>query len=90
LYFSPLISVYDISVFLAATDLADLPMTNDDENVPHGVDIESFWKAEGRKATRVLLRRGDSAQAQAAAKAAAKYVLTYCKHNIDVLVFLLT
>lgn len=55
-----------------ATDLEDLPMSNDDENAPAGVDIESFWKAEGRKPTRVLLRRGDSAQAQAAAKAAAK------------------
>lgn len=55
-----------------ATDLDDLPLTNDDPNLPKGVDIENFWKAEGRKPTRVLLRRGNSAQAQAAAKAAAE------------------
>lgn len=55
-----------------ATDLEDLPLTNDDPNLPKGVDVESFWAGEGRKPTRVLLRRGRSAQAQAAAKAAAE------------------
>jgi pyrimidine deaminase RibD-like protein len=55
-----------------ATDLLDLPLSNDDPNLPKGVDIESFWKGDGRKPTRVLLRRGNSAQAQAAAKAAAE------------------
>ena len=55
-----------------ATDLADLPLTNDDPNLPREVDVESFWAGKGRKPTRVLLRRGSSAQAQAAAKAAAE------------------
>jgi len=55
-----------------ATDLKDLPMFNEDPNLPMGVDVEAFWKAENRKPTRVLLRRGENAQAQAAAKAAAK------------------
>lgn len=55
-----------------ATDLPDLPLTNDDPNLPPGVDIESFWAGKGRKPTRVLLRRGSSALAQAAAKAAAE------------------
>jgi len=54
-----------------ATDLEDLPLSNDDPNLPKGVDIEKFWKAEGRKPSRVLLRRGASAQAQTAAKVAA-------------------
>lgn len=54
-----------------ATDLPELPYTNDDENLPDGVDVEKFWKGEGRKNTRVLLRRGVHAQARAAAKAAA-------------------
>eukprot|EP00980_Cylindrotheca_fusiformis_P026534 scaffold16363_cov131-Cylindrotheca_fusiformis.AAC.4 len=55
-----------------ATDLEDLPMTNDHPNTPKGVDIESFWAGRDRKPTRVLLRRGQSAQAQAAANAAAE------------------
>ena len=55
-----------------ATDLEDLPLSNDDPNLPKGVDVERFWKAEGRKPTRVLLRRGRSAQAQSAAKVAAE------------------
>jgi methylmalonyl-CoA mutase cobalamin-binding subunit len=55
-----------------ATELDDLPLTNDDPNLPQGVDIERFWKGEGRKPTRVLLRRGRSAQAQSAAKVAAE------------------
>jgi hypothetical protein len=55
-----------------ATDLEDLPITNDDPNLPAGVDIEAFWRAEGRKPTRVLLRKGSSAQAAAAAAAAAE------------------
>jgi hypothetical protein len=54
-----------------ATDLMSLPLTNDDPNLPRGVDVEAFWKGHGRKPTRVLLRRGENAQAQAAAKAAA-------------------
>jgi len=54
-----------------ATDLASLPLTNDDPNLPRGVDVERFWRGEGRKPSRVLLRRGENAQAQAAAKAAA-------------------
>lgn len=55
-----------------ATDLPELPMSNDDPNLPNGVDVESFWAGMDRKPTRVLLRRGSSAQAQAAAKAAAE------------------
>ena len=55
-----------------ATDLQDLPLTNDDPNLPHGVDIEEFWRGEGRKPSRVLLRHGDNAMAIAVAKAAAK------------------
>jgi len=55
-----------------ATDLEDLPMSNDDPKLPRGVDVEKFFKGEGRKPTRVLLRRGRSAQAQVAAKTAAK------------------
>lgn len=55
-----------------ATDLEDLPLTNDDPMLPPGVDVEAFWAGVGRKPTRVLLRRGASAQAQAAARAAAE------------------
>jgi pyrimidine deaminase RibD-like protein len=55
-----------------STDLKDLPLTNDDPNLPPGVDVEAFWKAKDRKPTRVLLRRGGSEAARAAAKAAAK------------------
>ena len=55
-----------------AADLRDLPLSNDDPNLPAGVDVESFWQAEGRKSTRILLRSGDNAQAIAAAKAAAE------------------
>lgn len=55
---------------LDATDLEDLPLSNDDPNLPEGVDIESFWKGEGRKPTRVLLRKGRSSQAETAARAA--------------------
>ena len=55
-----------------ATDLADLPVTNDDPNLPPGVDVEEFWLAYGRKPTRVLLRKARSTQAQAAAQAAAE------------------
>jgi pyrimidine deaminase RibD-like protein len=55
-----------------ATDLPDLPVTNEDEHLPEGVDVESFWKADGRKPTRILLRRGAHAQARVAAQAAAQ------------------
>ena len=55
-----------------ATDLDDLPLTNDDPNVPPGVDVEQFWTGEGRRPTRLLLRKGRSTQAQAAARAAAE------------------
>jgi hypothetical protein len=54
-----------------ATDLKDLPMSNDDSLLP-GVDVEGFWRGEGRKPSRVLLRHGDNAMAIAVAKAAAK------------------
>jgi hypothetical protein len=37
-----------------ATDLEDLPLSNDDPNLPKGMDVEKFWKGEGRKPTRVL------------------------------------
>jgi len=55
-----------------ATSLSDLPLSNDDPNLPEGVDVEAFWRAEGRKQSRVLLRSGDNAQAIAAANAAAE------------------
>jgi len=57
-----------------ATDLPDLPTNNDDENLPPGVDVEAFWRANGgdRKPTRILLRHGDNAQAISAANAAAQ------------------
>mmetsp|Transcript_4136 Transcript_4136/g.6013 ORF Transcript_4136/g.6013 Transcript_4136/m.6013 type:complete len:755 (+) Transcript_4136:327-2591(+) len=55
-----------------ATDLCDLPLSNDDPNLPPGVDVESFWKGDGRKKSRILLRSGDNAQAIAAANAAAE------------------
>jgi len=55
-----------------ATDLEDLPMTNDDPVLPKGVDIEGFWSGNGRKPSRVLLRHGDNAQAIAAADSAAE------------------
>ena len=53
-----------------ATDLKDLPMSNDNKMLP-GVDVEHFWRGEGRKPSRVLLRR-DNARAIAVAKAAAQ------------------
>lgn len=56
---------------LDATDLKDLPIDNNDPNLPAGVDVETFWKGEGRKPTRVLLRSGDNAFATSAAAAAA-------------------
>jgi len=57
---------------LDATDLENLPLSNDDPNLPKGVDVESLWRAEGRKPTRVLLRKGRSSQAEGAARAAAE------------------
>jgi len=57
---------------LDATDLENLPLSNSDPNLPRGVDVESFWKGEGRKPTRVLLRKGRSSQAEGAARAAAE------------------
>lgn len=57
---------------LDATDLENLPLSNSDPNLPRGVDIEKFWSGEGRKPTRVLLRRGRSTQAEGAARAAAE------------------
>jgi pyrimidine deaminase RibD-like protein len=60
-------------VVLDASDLKDLPVTNDDPNLPPGLDIEKFWAAaQWRKATRIILRRAGNASAQAAARAAAK------------------
>lgn len=56
---------------LDATDLENLPLSNDDPNLPDGVDIEEFWTGYGRKPTRVLLRKGRSTQAEGAARAAA-------------------
>lgn len=53
-----------------ATDLEFLPLTNDSP-LASGADVEAFWAAEGRKPTRVLLRRGKSVEARAAAQAAA-------------------
>jgi hypothetical protein len=55
-----------------ATDLEYLPLTNDDPHNLPGVDVEAFWAAKGRRPTRVLLRRGKSAEAKAAAEAASK------------------
>jgi hypothetical protein len=55
-----------------ATDLESLPLSNDDPNLPKNVDVEAFWRGEGRKPTRVLLRKGRSSQAEGAARAAAE------------------
>ena len=55
---------------LDATELRHLPLTNDDPNLPHGVDIESFWRSTDRKPVRLLLRRGVHEAARAAAVAA--------------------
>jgi pyrimidine deaminase RibD-like protein len=57
---------------LDATELPDLPLTNDDPNLPPDVDIEAFWTGRDRKATRVLLRRGVHEAARAAAQAASR------------------
>lgn len=57
---------------LDAADITDLPLTNDDPNLPAGVDVEEFWKAEGRKPTRVLLRFAACQSAALAASAAAE------------------
>jgi len=57
---------------LDATDLKDLPISNDDPNLPPGTDVEAFWRGEGRKGSRVLLRSGDNAQAILAANSAAE------------------
>mmetsp|Transcript_31612 Transcript_31612/g.48392 ORF Transcript_31612/g.48392 Transcript_31612/m.48392 type:complete len:347 (+) Transcript_31612:3-1043(+) len=57
---------------LDANDLEDLPLTNDDPNLPEGVDVEAFWAGVGRKPTRILLRYGENVQAQAWAEAAAQ------------------
>jgi len=54
-----------------ATDLGDLPLSNNDPNLPPGVDVEKFWQADGRKPSRILLRSGDNAQAITVADAAA-------------------
>jgi pyrimidine deaminase RibD-like protein len=54
-----------------ATELRNLPLTNDDPNLPKGVDIEAFWDGRDRKPVRVLLRRGLNEAARAAAAAAA-------------------
>lgn len=54
-----------------AQDLKDLPLTNDDPNLPPGVDVEEFWRGDERKPSRVLLRHGDNAMAVAVAQAAA-------------------
>lgn len=55
-----------------ATDLKELPLTNDNPNLSEdgSVDVEAFWRGDGRKPTRILLRRGVNAQARAAAEAA--------------------
>ena len=55
---------------LDATELRHLPLTNDDPNLPQGVDIESFWRSTDRKPVRLLLRRGVHEAARAAAVAA--------------------
>ncbi len=57
---------------LDAADITDLPLTNDDPNLPPGVDVEEFWKADGRKPTRVLLRFAACQSAALAASAAAE------------------
>ena len=50
---------------LDATDLCDLPVSNDDPNLPPGVDVETFWKGDGRKPSRILLRSGDNGEPDA-------------------------
>ena len=54
-----------------ATDLKALPLKNGEQGLPSYVDVEAFWRGENRKPTRVLLRRGNDAQARVAAELAA-------------------
>jgi len=56
---------------LDATDLKNLPLSNADPHLPAGINVEEFWSGEGRKPTRVLLRKGRSSLAEGAAQAAA-------------------
>lgn len=70
-----------------ATDLKDLPLTNDDPNLPPGVDVEEFWRADGRKPSRVLLRHGDNAVAIAVAQAAAKVSIIHSSPLFDGIYF---
>jgi len=56
---------------LDAADLALLPTSNDDPNLPPGVDVESFWDTKDRKPPRLLLRYGTNAAAANAARTAA-------------------
>ena len=51
-----------------ATDLGELPLSNDSPNLPAGVDIEEFWHGEGSRPSRVLPRHGDNAVAIAVAE----------------------
>ena len=59
-------------IVMDATDLMDIPLTNDDVNLPRGVDVEAFWRGKGRKPTRVLLRHATNAQAISAAESASR------------------
>jgi len=54
-----------------AADLIHLPLKNDDANLNGDVDVEGFWKGEGRKPSRILLRHGTNAAAASAARTAA-------------------
>jgi len=55
---------------LDATDLRDIPLQNTDPNLAPFVDIEAFWKSDGRKKPRLLLRHSSNAAAEAASRAA--------------------
>ena len=69
-----------------ATDLPDLPLSNSNSHLPADINVEAFWRAQNRRPTRVLLRRGAHAQARAAAESAAeaaKAAAAAAQHAVD-------
>jgi len=68
---SALPSAVDRILVLDASDLIHIPLSNDDPRWEPHLDIEKFWRADGRSPTKVILRRGKNAIASTAARAAA-------------------